>query len=364
MKRLLYFIAALCLVACEPNTPENPQTDSNTLNKSQLVGVWATSFKDKDTIPAPLVTDLYIQFNENGTFESLRKYVGDVTYYICELGTYSVNDTTITLTYQNVRDYFYQNKILRIACYYAISDLLPVSYDPTRNYSVLNVTKDKISTTISDSPYYFYRLLAKPDMWDARFFEPEKEVTEEALIAQWDLANYFTQSSESYAWWYYNKPSYEGIQLLADGKMVYDYFWAGLLWNMLIAEGAITDQQGIGTVQEDCRWSLHDKTITMTCSKYALYNYNGSDYEFEKEVIPETPITADLTVFAFTDYFMILHCDFDDRYYVFEPGSASAKSAEKHVRYVPAKATKIAKEPGHMLLKDINISSFTGRKVK
>ena len=364
MKRLLYFIAALCLVACEPNTPNNPEEqDPDTINKSQFVGVWAVSSNNDDEEAVSI--RWYIQFNEDGTWEILSTNVSDVKYYVCENGTYSIKDSTITLVYKNLRGYFYKNNIPRIACSYATKDLYPGSSDdPTQSYDIVEISKDKISTTVFDTPYYFYYMSEKPTIWDARFFESEKEVTEEALIAQWDHVNYFTQTAERYSWWYYDNPEEQGIQLLADEKVGPFNFWSSLLWNKLVTEGIISSEQGISMYQYDCSWSLRDKTVSLTCAKYRIYNYVDGNWEPGEEVVPESPISADLTVHSFRESFLILHCDWNDTYYVFTPGSASAKSAEKHVRYVPAKATKIAKEPGHMLLKDINISSFTGRKVK
>lgn len=356
MKRLLYFIAALCLVACEPNSPETPEEPAQyTIDKSKLVGFWASSFKNKEGVPGQLAIDEYIRFNDNGTWESLRTFASDVTYYVCESGNYTVTDSTITLVYKNVRYYFYQASIPRIACSYAIRDMYPelTEEDQTQINTIVEATKDKISATVANTPYYLYRLSEMPTSWDLRFFEPEKEVTEEALIAQWDHLNYFTQTPEKFTWWYYDRPSYEGMQLLANGEMTNFYFWSGLIFNILAAEGAIGDGQGVIVNQDDCSWSLGGKTVTLTCSKYALATDINSS---RTEVIPDNPISAEFTVFSFSENFLILYYAMNDTYYVFTPGSASAKSAEKHVRYVPAKATK---GQGNMLLKDMPTPSFT-----
>ncbi len=327
-KTLIWVIAALILfTACSTtNPPDNVDQDQNqtdteniSISNQLLTGIWSLSTED-----AQEMASYYIQFFGDGTWQKIWQYTGDMTYYVADQGTYTADDSHIILIHKTERQYFYQNKILRVACSYDYKSKYPTGY-PYQDFEVLKVTNDKITSSFSGYTYTFRRLQQKPDSWDPRFFENEKNVSEASLAGAWDRVNNFTQTITpndfNYQWWYFYNPNEAGIELLPNGEVQNAYFIAYLVHDKLVADGVITEDQLISIFSEECSWSLSNKSITLTCSRcYLIDGENAQEYQLNPT------FSANLSVYSLTETFLILYWDFNQMYYVFSPGTSASQA--------------------------------------
>lgn len=326
MKKSLTWIAAVLILftACSlENTPDSGnQSQSKTITNQFLSGIWSVSPDD-----AQDMASFYVQFYSDGTWKRLWQYAGDVTYYVADTGTYIANDTLILLVHKAERHYFYQNNILRVACSFDYANIYPDQY-PYQGFEVFYISKDSIAASYWEYNYNFRRLQELPDSWDPRFFEPEKTVSEASLIGVWDQVNHFSQTATPsefhFNWWYYDYPNYAGIELLPNGKVQMPFLIAFLLKDKLIYDGIIPDTQEVSVADDDCSWAMDNNSITLTCSKYSIFN-GDSDVEY-----PLTPtFTANLSINSFTETFLILYWDFNETYYALTPGTSTPKAPKK-----------------------------------
>lgn len=322
---LFLAIIATVITACETNPPEdnpNPGKEPIHLEAEQLVGFWKFPSPEdyKEDIPC------YYQFYSDGTYEKLfalfSPTIGNhirIEGYYCITGTFSVTDTILKLNLSKGRQYFYKNDVLRILSIYELSEF-------EEQYCVAEQSEDKL--VLKSGEYYdeLYKMSQKPDEWDPIFFEPEKTLSEEALIGQWDLVN---RCNSDYSWWWYGNPSEEGIQLLDEGKTTnyLSSFVFDLTKQALVEAGETFAENEVISIYNQsysCGWSLHDRTITFVCTapKYDVYYCpNDSDCQYVRTITPEAPTPTDYTVYSFSDHFLILQSNYDGTYYVFSPGT-------------------------------------------
>ena len=199
-KQYIIFLTAITMVfaACGANQPEinpNPNVDSIHIDARQLIGMWKISFSDdlEDDIPG------YYQFNSDGTFEYLTflfsiDFHSNIHFegYYCQTGTYSVDDSLILFSpNRDARWYSYKNDVLRILGIFERGNAF--------QYSIVSGSENQLLLAAGEYTCDLMKLSQKPDEWDSVFFEPEKDLSEDALIGNWDLLNKFTKD---YWWWY------------------------------------------------------------------------------------------------------------------------------------------------------------------
>ena len=314
MKKLLFPLLAM-LVACGFNSCQ--KNEPSALDQ-RLVGLWGCTEDDDES-------QTYIQYTEihkDGSFEFIYPYIGDTKYYECYKGKCTFENNQLLFTATDYRVYFYYNNVLRIGS-------IRLNQNLTQNWKVSDITADKISA-LRTKKCTWTRLSAKPEDWKHEFFLPEKNPTDEEMVATWDLLNIWNINDRGFNWYAYNYPQYEGMQLTKEHEISYAFFWVKWLSKKLKNDGAIEQNKGLSISSQYSKWALVKDELTLTTSQYEVVTYDDAGNETDrKEVIPPSPIGASFNVVSFTDLFLVLYCPEDDTNYVFTPGNPLSSAPEK-----------------------------------
>ena len=93
MKKILYFLAALALVAVTSCKPDNKPEDEKPVDyKALVIGEWHCA-------PAEFNADIYVAFNENGSFDLYQK-IGDGRHRHYS-GKWNAQDSILSGTYSD-----------------------------------------------------------------------------------------------------------------------------------------------------------------------------------------------------------------------------------------------------------------------
>lgn len=314
MKKLLFPLLAL-LVACGFNSCQKNEPSAI---DQRLVGLWGCTEDDDES-------QTYIQYTEihkDGSFELIYPYIGDTKYYECYKGKCTFENNQLLFTATDYRIYFYYNNVLRIGS-------IRLNQNLTQNWKVSDITADKISA-LRTKKCTWTRLSAKPADWKPEFFMPEKNPTDTAMVATWDLLNTFTLTEQGFNWYAYNTPQYEGMKLTDKHEISDAFFWVKWLHKKLENEYAIKQGEGISINSRYSKWALDKDKLSLATSQYEVITYDDAGNETDrKEVIPSSPLSASFNVISFTDRFLVLYCPENWTSYVFTPGKPLYSAPEK-----------------------------------
>lgn len=322
---LLIAMMAMTFVACDKkDQPQDPT--ENRIDETKLVGLWGVTKQESDD-PAFL---WYCFLTEDGKAGQFAPMSGDVQYYECYFGSYTVQDSTVALHYNPHTIYFNYNAKPCIA--YMDKKHWGSSWE------LLSVSANKLHIRINKSIYYLYKLDKKPEGWQDVFFEEEKPVSQDALIGQWDHKDFFIINNDgSFSWWAYDYPEMAGMALQADGKFQSVYFAD---WIVTWCRDNTQHPESWGCIWnvENMSWDLlQNTTLNFYCTSVDIAEMNDEGEEVpgtRYTVTPSSPITESYKVFYLTEHFMILNTVGTNYYYVFAPGTRSASSAPQF--YVPS----------------------------
>jgi hypothetical protein len=305
MKKLLFPLLAMLVAfgfdSCQKDEPSG--------SDKHITGIWAFT-RDDDTTHSCFQ---YVDMHDDGSFELFYSYMGDTKYYECYKGKYTFQNDQLLFTATDYKIYFYYNNVLRLGPVLLHQNLV-------QNWNILNISDDKISAKSSEN-CTLTRLSAKPDDWKQEFFLPEKNPTDEEMVATWDLLNTWNINDRGFNWYAYNYPQYEGMQLTKEHEISYAFFWVEWLSKKLKNDGAIEQNKGLSISSQYSKWALVKDELTLTTSQYEVVTYDDAGNETDrKEVIPPSPIGASFNVVYFTDLFLVLYCPEDNTNYVFTPG--------------------------------------------
>lgn len=329
----MFLLATLGFASCQTNEPVNGNLDS------RLVGLWAFAFEEGEKT----TSFQYVEIHQDGTFEMLTPYTDDVTYYECYFGQCTVRNGSLTFWAKENRTYFYYKNVLRIA---SIRKDLYLE----QLWTVTGISEDKILVH-GRKACSMNRLTEKPSIWAPEFFEQERELTNLALVEQWDLLNKTNLGETEFTWFAYNTPQYYGMQLTEDHHVNYAFFWSTWVLDHVFPSGSLPQGKGLRTKTANCTWALRSHVLDLQCSSYDIVSYDADGNETDsQEVIPAQPIEELFEIILFTDHFMVLYSPTDDTHYVFTPSNN------------PLSAPQLSTPPAHSLTHPSSDQGFQGKR--
>ena len=299
-----------------------------TLRQNQVVGLWG--YSDDSHPAADGRYRAYYEFCDDGTM-AYYTMLGD-TVALYNRGTYTIEDHRLSFVYKHYRVFEKLAGLFR--CTYNNTDP-----DLWRRFNFLPTacTKSRITMigTEVNKNSYLHAVKQLPPEWNNEFSAPEIAVTEDALLAQWDQLNMFVCIDDGWNYYYYYQPENNGITLLPDGNLTRCVFWVNYVWQAFNEAGDIADNEYITIYNQDCTWSLSDRVLTLTCSRYIKYNLdmNGQPANV-REVALRTPYKKEFWVFELTDYYLTLLNEQNGYHHVFyrQPLPANAPQQIEHDR--------------------------------
>lgn len=277
------------------------------VNNKQIIGVWK-EVNDHSGTP----TESYFGFMQDGTYVHAQpiKDQGIITFHI---GSYEFRNNTLyvshDLRYRILTDY---NNIPRVVL------AVGMKREGPNSVRIESVDEHRlISRNADDTLVEMHRQDTLPFWWNPVFFEQETEWEEKDIIGKWNLLNFFTFSGEKYNYVFCENPSSDGVLFHSAHYVLYDFF---SLWltQTYRNKGELANDARMEAYQEDCRWVLKNKALTLSCPKYAIVQMDSVGQSHHLRTIqPEQPLTETFKIMSCTKSLLILRSLSNDIYIAF-----------------------------------------------